>query len=136
MMDWCIVFTKWATKRLEGKMKITLNVKQLKELLNTTQSTTASLVKLFHPEEFNALQADGWNKLTMNKVRVNILEVMVAGVLLSKLISHTHKVQFVFGLFDHESSGMLTQDQFACFLKTMFRSLSIVFGIDTHEIPS
>lgn len=132
--QWSIVFYKWSKARLNGKMKILLDYHQLKAVLGS--HLTWDLVKLFDSKGYAQVNQQGRTNLTLKKIRVNILEVMVAGVALSKLISQRHKLQFLYSLFDMDDSGAITRMQFTSFLKTFYKSLSAIFAIDHKQIPT
>lgn len=129
--QWAVVFHRWARARLDGDMKILLDYYQLKSVLGSRWE----IVKLFDPVGFKAAENEGRSQVSQKRIRVNILEIMTAGVALSKLISQKHKLQFMYGLFDMDDSGVLDEMQFTTFLKSFYKSLSNVFRIDTSSDP-
>lgn len=132
---WISVFYKWSTQRLEGKMQVMVDVQELKTLLSLMQSTALGLCKIFDPAGVEMLEERGMSVANQKKVRVNIIEVMTSGVILSKLISQHHKLIFLYGLFDFNGDGLLSEVQFATFLKVFYNSLSAVLSISKSDWP-
>jgi len=66
------------------------------------------------------------------KPRMSLLVFITAGVLLSRLMTRTVKLRFIFGLFDWDDSGALDKPQFVLFLASFVRGLAPVFGVSGH----
>lgn len=112
-----------------------LDLTEFKTLLGLTQATTVGLLKIFDPKGDRLLQERGLSRANMRKVRVNIIEVMACGVLMSKLISRRHKLIFLCGLFDFDSSGKLTEQQWTLFTKALYHGIAAVLSISRDEWP-
>ena len=84
-------------------------------------------MKLFIPK--STKQQDPHGK----KLTVNLPDVFFAGVLLSSVITTTHKLRFCFGLCDVDDSGALNVAEFFAFVRAAFSGISAIF--DTCAPP-
>ncbi|CAJ1336045.1 unnamed protein product, partial [Effrenium voratum] len=58
-----------------------------------------------------------------------ICELMMAGVVLSRLIATKQKLKFILGLFDVDDSRSLDESEFACFVSAFIHGLGAAFGL-------
>jgi Ca2+-binding EF-hand superfamily protein len=126
---WVNCFNTWQRlKKAGGIAPNFVDSEQLRQILGLPQTMLADMVKLFNPLSAKQQEREGLKKLT-----VNLIDIFFAGVLLSPVITTTHKLRFCFGLCDADDSGALNLEEFIEFVRAAFCGIASVF--ETRRPP-
>jgi len=131
---WVKAFNKWVELRRNEK-DIYVNGFQLQEMILISKEHLRQIAHLFDPEGGRRL-AEGMNNSNMNHLRISVPELLMAGVLMSRLITSRHKLSFLFGLADDNDTGCLNKRQFALFVRTFICALGAAFAVKEDDRPT
>ncbi|CAE8581134.1 unnamed protein product [Polarella glacialis] len=112
---------------------VRVDANELLEITSLPKSRIMEIVKLFDVAGFNRIVVEGKTFATFAKTKVVMVELLSAGVLLSKLIPSRAKQRFLFGLADNDDSRDLDEQEFARLIMFFFRGLGGAFGILSDE---
>eukprot|EP00927_Polykrikos_kofoidii_P040834 TRINITY_DN34830_c3_g1_i1.p1 TRINITY_DN34830_c3_g1~~TRINITY_DN34830_c3_g1_i1.p1 ORF type:complete len:802 (-),score=129.15 TRINITY_DN34830_c3_g1_i1:49-2454(-) len=134
---WVSVFNKWVELCKTNRSCVeAANCCQLQTMMSISRHNILEVILLINPEGGKRLQTEGLAQDVMERVKSSPIELMMAGVLLSRLISTKHKLRFVFGIMDFEDSGTLDEHEFAIFVGSFVRGLGGVFGVSHGLMPT
>mmetsp|Transcript_71023 Transcript_71023/g.134241 ORF Transcript_71023/g.134241 Transcript_71023/m.134241 type:complete len:705 (-) Transcript_71023:115-2229(-) len=137
---WIRAFNRW--QELLGwnpdAQRNEIDANQLKPVLGMEFVQYRTVIKLFDPEGFRKVTTEGATTNSLSKVRVNIRELMIAGVMLSRHICIEHKLRFAFGLVDINDSRALDERQFFEFISSFIKGMACAFGLghDQEMLPT
>eukprot|EP00747_Dinoflagellata_sp_TGD_P183156 gnl/TRDRNA2_/TRDRNA2_37871_c0_seq1.p1 gnl/TRDRNA2_/TRDRNA2_37871_c0~~gnl/TRDRNA2_/TRDRNA2_37871_c0_seq1.p1 ORF type:complete len:688 (-),score=107.52 gnl/TRDRNA2_/TRDRNA2_37871_c0_seq1:140-2203(-) len=127
---WMKFYNSWqALNGYGAEAPDTVDGNFLIQSLKLSKHYLSTLVALFDPNSAKRFQAQGITQRSLSHVAVHPVEVITAGVILSKLITTEHKISVMLGLFDLQDSGSLDELQFGDFINTFVRGISAAFGI-------
>ncbi|CAE8705527.1 unnamed protein product [Polarella glacialis] len=132
---WVKCFNKWNAMKVSDKVgpPVRVDANELLEITSLPKSRIMEIVKLFDVAGFNRIVVEGKTFATFAKTKVVMVELLSAGVLLSKLIPSRAKQRFLFGLADNDDSRDLDEQEFARLIMFFFRGLGGAFGILSDE---
>lgn len=137
---WVRVYNAWQEMGEWDSSKVPMLVDghQLNELTRVHLQVLKPIIKLFDPAGYRRLQVEGASHGIFAKVRVDFCEFMVAGVMLSRVISTVHKLRFVFGVVDLDDNRCLDEKEFGQFITIFINGLACVFGLSENRdvLPS
>lgn len=131
---WITVFNKWQ----EIKYPKYFDGHVLTEVFNVPKFKLLEIIKLFDQENYRRLQSEGPTATALARIQVNACEIMLTGVLLSRLITSKFKLRFAFGLVDLNDSQSLDEAQFSAFITTFINGMGAAYNIcdDKSVMPS
>lgn len=115
-----------------------LDGKGIGQLLGLQNNRISDFLKLFDPEAYKRIRQTGDTENNRRYAQVNVAEVMITGVMLSRLIPSRHKLRYAFGVVDLDDDRTLDVEQFAAFIRTFIRGLGAAFGVagNADVLPS
>eukprot|EP00927_Polykrikos_kofoidii_P012336 TRINITY_DN15318_c1_g1_i1.p1 TRINITY_DN15318_c1_g1~~TRINITY_DN15318_c1_g1_i1.p1 ORF type:complete len:835 (-),score=129.10 TRINITY_DN15318_c1_g1_i1:21-2525(-) len=129
---WTACFNKWQRLGFPAFVDGT----HLRSVVFTSETHLCSIVKLFDSEKAARLLVEGLSHRLMSKTQVPMLELITAGVMLTRLMSTKHKLKFLFGLVDVEDRGALDVNGLAAFLRAFTHGLGAVYGVPQALMPN
>jgi Ca2+-binding EF-hand superfamily protein len=133
---WVGCFNKWQAMRTAEGLPETINAIQLQEIVFLSKGNIIGVLKLFDRAGGRRVTAEGYTVSVLSSIQISMLELLAAGVLLSRLISTNHKLRFLLSLVDVGDNGWLDESQFTSFLKCLTRGLGAVFNAPMETVPT
>eukprot|EP00933_Yihiella_yeosuensis_P053251 TRINITY_DN5143_c0_g2_i1.p1 TRINITY_DN5143_c0_g2~~TRINITY_DN5143_c0_g2_i1.p1 ORF type:complete len:689 (-),score=112.81 TRINITY_DN5143_c0_g2_i1:399-2465(-) len=131
---WIGIYNKWLDLgKGDERPPFKLQLSELQELFPANMNFD-HIIQLFDPAGAKAIRSQGPS--AYKKIKVSIVELLTAGVMLSRLIPSKHKLRFLFGLVDWDDSRDLNEQEFVHFVKAFMRGIGAAFGLERAEVPS
>lgn len=129
---WVQVYNKWQ----EAGFPEYWNGTDLQDSIKIPEKKLLSIIKLFDEQGYRRLQSMGLTVSNLERVRVPVHPLFLAGVMLSKLISTKMKLRFTFGLVDWDDDRQLDLQQFSAWISSFIRGLGAAFDVDESIEPT
>lgn len=138
---WVHCFRKWRAWRIQHRFcGVFLTGEQLQDALGFPPPSMLKIAALFDwknaSETFRGQRLKYGVQHGWSNARISILELLASGVFVSKSISAAHKLTFLLGFVDHDSTGFFDVQKFELLLLGLIRGLGAIYAIPASDVPS
>ncbi|OLQ07971.1 hypothetical protein AK812_SmicGene8540 [Symbiodinium microadriaticum] len=128
--NWVAIYNRWqATAKSNGGTPVdVMSASELQDWLAAPPTRVVEIVRLFDPKgyaRFSLMKTSSEH----SKIRLPVLPLVCACVMISQTLTNRQKLRFLFGIFDKEDKGGLTEEEFISMVQSLLRGLACSFGI-------